>query len=327
MTPEELDHMLRLITTSEKDYQSGRKQKSTKYIINSKIDYNGEQVYVIDHRELNKQDIFIRKDSRFISMPPHIFKNININYIYSGKCTYCINNEGITLSKGDICFFDRNVIRTKYKTGEDDIIINIVISDQYFREIVTSVHEKTLMASFLSAALAQSSMHNNYIIFKTKNNQRINELFFNLLSEYFQNSSMHLEITKLYFSIIMINLLRLYEDNKETAIIYFSNNITNNLFEIFQYIKANYQSCTLHELSARFGYTDKYICYLLKHYYNTSFKKVQNNFRINEAERLLINSSLSIQEICVAVGFSNRNQFYKHFKEIHHMLPSEYRHQ
>lgn len=118
MTVEELDHMLRFITNSESDYKSGKKKSSARYTVNPQINYKGEQVYVIDHKELDKQDIFIRKDSRFISMPPHIFADININYIYSGKCTYCINKQEITLSKGDICFFDRNLSK-RYRTRSE----------------------------------------------------------------------------------------------------------------------------------------------------------------------------------------------------------------
>ena len=47
--------------------------------------------------------------------------------------------------------------------------------------------------------------------------------------------------------------------------------------------------------------------------------------RIQEAARLLKNSDLSNEEIMLKVGYTDKKQFYKNFKEIYNETPAQYR--
>ena len=46
---------------------------------------------------------------------------------------------------------------------------------------------------------------------------------------------------------------------------------------------------------------------------------------MGEAARLLSDSSLSNDEIMYQVGYSDKKQFYKNFKDIYHETPAEFR--
>ena len=47
--------------------------------------------------------------------------------------------------------------------------------------------------------------------------------------------------------------------------------------------------------------------------------------RIREAARLLRDSSLTVEDVMSRVGYTDKNHFYKNFKEIYQMTPAAYR--
>jgi AraC-like DNA-binding protein len=64
----------------------------------------------------------------------------------------------------------------------------------------------------------------------------------------------------------------------------------------------------------------------IKHVGKTNFAGLINNFRVNEARRLIMahGESLSINDIALKSGFSNRVSFNRHFKEITGFTPTAY---
>ena len=69
-------------------------------------------------------------------------------------------------------------------------------------------------------------------------------------------------------------------------------------------------------------------------YYRSIFLSVFNMpparyiqlYRVGKAKELLLNSTKSIEEIAVAVGFANASYFCKVFKNLTDMTPSEFAH-
>ncbi len=60
-------------------------------------------------------------------------------------------------------------------------------------------------------------------------------------------------------------------------------------------------------------------------HYNTNFRAWRNSLRIEEAKRLLIETSLPAASIPGAVGYTDRSNFHRHFTESTGMTPSQYR--
>lgn len=48
-------------------------------------------------------------------------------------------------------------------------------------------------------------------------------------------------------------------------------------------------------------------------------------FSLKKAAAMLADTTLSVSDICLQLGFSNRTYFYKLFYERYHMTPKEYR--
>ena len=326
MDKEKLDQLLFEETPNELKYKEHENSISNKFRRTATEEINGENVYLIDTLALRSKPVFIRKDSRYSTMPAHTYNSININYIYSGQCTYMVNHTQFILKKGDVCIFDTGVIRSKCSHNYEDIVMNITMTNHYFINSMNHLGGKqNLMTGFVLNAIAENANHDNYIIFRTNQNNKINQLFQQMLESYFEITPYSNEIVQSYLSIIIMELLCLYLEDKSKHIVQFSNKTTNTLFGILCYIENNCECCTLGDLSNVFGYHEKYISNLLKKNYNKTFKQIQTENRIAKAGNLLVNSDLTIDEISNMVGMSNRTQFYHYFKNLKGCLPSEYR--
>lgn len=326
MTAEELDSFLREPSKREKFYRANPGALSPSYRFMERKFINGREVLCFQLPELKANDILIRKDSRYVPVPYYIHTNVNMNYIYSGSCSYEIDDKSITLEAGDVCIFDRDVIRHKLKTGEDDIIINISMSNEFFSDsFFNHLKAQSIMASFLLSVVSNNDSHDQYLIFRTNHSDQIRELFSKLLLEYFDMRLYRKEIMKSYLVIIIIELLRLYSVNNGEHLIQISSNVSDKLLDIMHYIEMHYADCTLSEVAEKFSYHPKYLSTLIHERTHKTFKEIQTRQRMIVACSMLENTSHSIQHIASEVGMSNLNQFYKCFQEQYQMLPKEYR--
>lgn len=90
-------------------------------------------------------------------------------------------------------------------------------------------------------------------------------------------------------------------------------------------IQTSYQTITLSQISKELGFHPDYLSRCLKKSTGLSFKDYLLQVRLDHAVNLLKNSSLSINEISITVGYQNETYFYKKFKEKFKCTPAEYR--
>lgn len=325
MDKKQLNKILYQFTDNEKEYKKRRNSISNRFLTQKKAYIKGKEVYLLDSKELKDHDIAIRKDSRFSFMPFYTCSCININYIYSGQCTYFINDKEVCLHQGDICIFDKDTVRTKILIGHNDIIINIFVSTEFFKNSISPMKDQNLLAKFVAKAMETNIKHDNYIIFNSNKNEKIIQLFDEILFEYYDIKTYFELVIQGYLSIIMIELLRSYQQDKNSSLVQFSDKKSDKVYQIISYIDKNYVNCTLQDLSKHFNYHEKYICSLLKNYYGKSFKEIQTESRMKYTECYLLHSNLSIYEIGQKVGFNNQNQFYKMFKKYYNQAPKPFR--
>lgn len=169
---------------------------------------------------LKEAEILIRKDSRFTDVPDYVHSNLNMNYIYSGKCDYVINNRPVSLHQEDVAIFDKDVVRRKLYAGRDDIVINISMSNEFFdNSFLRQVGRQSIISEFMLHVLSEySSSHNHYMLFRTSQNQRIHPLFCHLFIEYYSNQIYGKDMIQGYLHLIFVELLRLYHEDPDEPI-------------------------------------------------------------------------------------------------------------
>lgn len=324
MNPTELELFLYRHTESESWHLQHPGQLSHLYAKMKQEEFRGEVGYCFDFVNTLKKDMIgMIKETRFTVIPKHHHVDMELNYIYSGSCTFVINGREITLKKGDLCILDSDVWHsaTSYKK-EHDIVINIVFRRQFFDGVFLSrLSQQGVVASFLVDAVSRNRRHDKYLIFHTQNEPKIHSLIQFLLCEYFDRSSCYGELIKAYATALFLELVNVMHSQAERTI---SGN-NEILVPVLQYLEKNYKTCTLTQLAEKFGYNPNYLSAQLKHITGCSFVELKNSQQFFEAAFLLANTECAISEIMEKIGCSNRTFFYRKFEQIYGMTPREYR--
>lgn len=337
MNHSELDKLLKMRTSAEE------------YIINSinsshKGTLTNKQIMTILHPVLRweeddetpvlsgesilppDENISISKHHRFIPIPAHQHDFIELFYVYSGSCTQIINGKKVTLSQGDMCILDTNVIHSIETTGENDIIINCLMRKDYFdTSLLSRLSSNDLISTFLVHAIYQSKDYNNFIIFHSEKREKLHNLMKDLMCEYFDPSICSKEIINCYIILIFSELLQIYQDQTPEVQILNETANTKNISKILEYIQKNYICTTLAETAKTFNFHPNYLSTLLKKTTGKSFKEIIHEQKLKKACTLLKNTDMTVEDISLEVGYNNFSFFYKKFKDAFGVTPLEYR--
>lgn len=106
-----------------------------------------------------------------------------------------------------------------------------------------------------------------------------------------------------------------------------SHDQDRNLFQaVQQYIDSHYMyDLNLTMLAERFSYYPSYFSELFKSKMGKTFVQYVTEVRMNQATRLLEETSLSLWDIAELTGFSNASYFSSKFKKQYGISPSDYR--
>ncbi|MCO7125882.1 AraC family transcriptional regulator [Sporolactobacillus shoreicorticis] len=91
----------------------------------------------------------------------------------------------------------------------------------------------------------------------------------------------------------------------------------NQLKSVIAFIHEQYtESITVHDLAERALMSESHFCRTFKKLYGKTVVAYVNTLRIEQAEKLLQNSPLTITEIAMNVGFNDANYFSRVFKQL-----------
>lgn len=120
----------------------------------------------------------------------------------------------------------------------------------------------------------------------------------------------------------LINMIKFMESKLQNT----QESMSPVIIKLLDYIEKNYQKdLNLKEISDSLNINSIYLGQLFQKEIGILFSDYINNFRINKAKDLLVNTSLKASEIGELVGYSNKNYFYRKFKGIVGITPSEWR--
>ncbi|GHP13459.1 hypothetical protein YK48G_08840 [Lentilactobacillus fungorum] len=97
--------------------------------------------------------------------------------------------------------------------------------------------------------------------------------------------------------------------------------------QVYNFIESHYDHpFSLTEISQRFLYSKPYIINSVKQAYGQTPQQLHRQIRLEKAERMLIESTQSIDEISEKLGYASSSYFIKQFKSRYHQTPLAYRH-
>lgn len=329
MTRKQFEEALLPLTSAEKTYK-----------INPVLDYNSYQQFPkaparfnllacnifpdqFEFNHLHSSLFAFNRNDRFIEVPVHNHGYIELNYVFTGSCTAIVNGQSLQLTTGDICIMDREASHTILPTKEDDIVLNILMSSEFFSySFLSNLLIDGPVSKFLLNILTENNEHNQYLLFRTTESHHVKELIENMIIEYLTPGICSESVIKFSLSLLFIELARCYQGQLERE---HQQKSKTFLTEILEYVESHCLTCSLVAVAKQFNFSPNYLSRLLKQETGHNFQNIVTESRLNRIAFLLKTTSRPISVIANEGGYQNQSFFRQKFMERYGMTPKAYR--
>lgn len=326
MDKAQLETLLHKLTPSEEWHLAHLGEPSPVYARTPLVDMDGQSVFLFDWKNtLEENAVGIIKETRYTTVPPHVNQDMELNYIYEGKCDFAVAGHSISLQRGDTIIFDTNVVRSSpTPKAEDDIVISMVFRKEFFDAVFLSqLPGGGILTSFLFEFISRRRRHDRFLIVPAKYSGNLRALMQLILEEGLYPDFYSKALIRSYAHSVFLELVRglAYGSEGKTGI----PGTNEKVVRILEYIERNYKECTLVSTAAEFGYSTNYLGNLLKASTGKTFTQIRTSQQMSEAAYLLLNTDRAITGVAHKVGITNMSYFYRKFENTYKMTPREYR--
>ncbi len=287
------------------------------------LDETQTTLRLTDNYFFANKEIFISKHNRFAPYPLHTHQFLELNYVYAGTCKQIVNGVPTTLKSGDVILLDVGSKHAVSTLGEDDILINILFrtKDIHIDLLNKLKNSRSALFSFLLSVSTGDLNHVRSLIFRNTGKNGVSSVIETIMSEYFFPSEYSNELISSYLPILFLTLARDYQNSlMDSEMLQFSEPI---VLQVLNEIDHHYDTITLDSMAKQLNYNKNYLSNLIKDKTGHTFTELLNKQRLGRAHLLITSTRIPVSRIITEVGFSNKNYFYKKYKETYHHLPTE----
>lgn len=267
-------------------------------------------------------DILVIQHDRYTPPVSHNHDFYELLYVYEGEFIQQINATRFTMHSGDFCLIPPRVDHA-LDVCNYSIVLNILIKKSAFQDIFLNILRGDNILSTFFLGNTYSSNVNDYIIFHTSGDTRLQKIVLDMCMEAINRERYHRQMLQTNLLLLFGFLLRDYEDSCELPTIKKKKDIQD--FGILRYIEENYQTLTLPDLADRFHYSPRHMSHRLKQITGMNFTEYLLQKRMEEAADLLTNTNIKIGAIAEMTGYNNQEHFIRSFRKYYGASPGEYR--
>lgn len=256
--------------------------------------------------------------------PEHNHDFIELVYVSSGNGSHSLNGTHLDIGRGDLFFL--NIGQSHMFHSDNGMeLINILLQPQFIsEELIHSENALEILGLFLfeefNGVIDKLISH---ISFRGNEMLETEVLIKAMVKEYADKKTGYRIALKGYIQVLLTKIFRHMQGMPTNGMLQQINKISP---EIVKYIEENlYENITLQELAKKSFYNPSYFSTVFKAVYGKTLTEFIHEKRIQEAVRLLHESENSVEEICLKVGYRDKKQFYKVFKEQMGKTPGEFR--
>lgn len=253
--------------------------------------------------------------------PIHIHEDIQLIYVVKGEIELRVSYDVYELIEGDIHIVNLADTHSIKSNGSSNQLLILYFETSYFIKKFPNLYDIIFLCdenfNRHNRSNTNSILKNMIRILADSNEQsqgfsnRINEKSTTILSTLIEN-----------FQFFSIKDKRFSSDNKYKDDIF----QTQRIQRIIGFIYVNYMNkMNLDQIAENESISKYYLSHLMKYATGYGFQDFVSFVRVEQTEKLVLGTSMSMVKIAFACGFSSVKYFSKHFKEFFGMSPVEYR--
>lgn len=267
--------------------------------------------------ESNLFKVEFQNSSEVFDYPWHYHPELEITYILNGKGVRYVGNTIENFLEDDLVLLGPNVPHAWNNTADQSRVIAIVI---YLKE---EFIDKTWMQSieFESVRKLLAAMGKGIKI-DEQAAIRLKPKFIDLLNApAFERLMILLQI----LHELSLNMQFRYLCEQEFTVD-LNGNDKERINVVYNYIQTHYlKPISLADISSRLNMTEEYFSRFFSKTMKKPFFEFLNEYKINRACKLLIETDKQVSEVCYASGFESLPFFYRQFKKFKNCQPKNYR--
>ncbi|WP_160724977.1 AraC family transcriptional regulator [Bacillus sp. USDA818B3_A] len=275
------------------------------------------------NKELKTNKFVIRRKTKNIPILKHKHEYIEIVYVLEGRYIQEIKGSQFEMNKGDLCILDRNVVHSSLPLSESDVVVNIILTPEFFDGIfMYLLSDDNYISNFIINSLYSKSKEQNFLKHHVKDDSFIKIILENLLIEYYSKEMKSSAAINGYLLILFTELSREITYSTGALIKDEQHKVKDR---ILTYIRNRYKDTNLNEMAEYFHFHPSYLSSLVKKEFGKNLKDLLTDVRMSEASKLLKNTDMTIENIVYELGYTNLSYFYKVFKKTYGMTPNQYK--
>lgn len=268
--------------------------------------------------ESNLLKAVYQENAKEFDYPWHFHPEYELTYIVSSHGMRYVGNSIENFSEDDLVLIGANLPHCWINSPEQQQVASAVVV--YFKE--DFMREGWISSGEFTAIRYLLELSNKGIRFDKSVALKLKEKFF--------------ELQKLPALDRLILILKILQELAETTdrqilceqgFTYELNHSNNErINKVYKYIEANYyKKMSLTDISKQVNMTEESFSRFFSKTMKKSFFEFLNEYKINRACKLLIETDKQISEICYAAGFETIPFFYRQFKKFKNCQPKNYR--
>lgn len=250
----------------------------------------------------------------------HLHEFIEAVYIMDGTGVHGIDGMEYRVRRGCLLFINYRQVHY-FRADEKMEIWDVLIDPEWLSEKLIEPENafELLTLSDFSGFQQKIDTESPLVHFQGAERVRLEQLLRDMYEEQEHSFIGRETVLKAQANILLTLIFRKMSINQEAE----GFRLTP---EFLQYIREHCaEKLTLEDLSKSCFYNPSYFSRLFKEHYGMTLTEFLSNTRLEKAQQLLEQTSLSVEEIALQSGFSGRNAFYKLFKERTGLTPQGYR--
>ena len=242
---------------------------------------------------------------------PHYHDYYELFLILKGNVLHTVNSTQQILHKGHLLFI-RDFDKHHYTSADNNYFefINIAFKKEYLNAVFDYLGDDFSHSDLLDSALPPMV---ELALLKTEN------LFYSFSELVNYND---ISVARLKLKVLLINIFSKYfsnYSNTKSAIPLWLEITYEKMKKPQNFVSGLDKMCEISEK------TYEHLARSLKKHYGITPTQYITDLRLEYSANLLINSNLSITDICYACGFENTSWFHTVFKKKYNISPGEYR--
>ena len=249
----------------------------------------------------------------------HTHEFIEIVYVRSGKAVETVDGKQYSVHPGDMLFINYGSTHAFVPEGEY-VYVNICFSPETIGNSIITRENAFALLCLTAFDDMRCDAEGGKISFFGREKKDVDSIVDAMIREYNAKETSWERVMESYLNVLITKMLR------RTRLTTDTDQPDRMWQELTEYIDGNPNAdLSLPTLAKKCFYHPAYFSRVFKEKFGVSLIEYVNGKRVENAVRLLRDTDISVDEILLQVGFSDRSNFYRVFSKFTGSTPTDIR--